>query len=501
MQHVDALSRCTNIMVIQTNSFEDNLVICQGKDTKLKEIRQLLENTENKLYEMRNGIVYKKTNENRLLFYVPIEMEEQVLYKYHNELGHVGRDKMIEAIMKNYWFPNLKQKCSTHISNCLKCISFSPKTGKTEGFLHNIPKGNKPFEIIHIDHYGPVDLARPKKHILVIVDAFTKFVRLYATKTTNTKEVIQSLNDYFRAYSRPKCIISDRGACFTSGDFDSFLKECNVKHIKIATGSPQANGQVERINRSLGPMISKLIEPDQGLHWDLVLEKVEYTLNNTQHRSIKQYPSIMLFGLQQKGQIMDELKEKIEEIGETIEERDLESIRNKGEASQKIAQAYNKEYVDKKRKRSGVFTKGDYVMVKNFDSTTGIAKKLIPKHKGPYVISKVLKNDRFLLEDVDGFQISRNPYRGVWSIQNIKHWQRKIKSLQNRKYNLRNSVQNRKYNLRNSVRNRMYNLRSNCKTKKTNKKKRKPKKCLRPFKSISTEKNKIRNRTLSFKKR
>jgi len=108
MQHVDALSRCTNIMVIQTHSFEDILVICQGKDTKLKEIRQLLENTENKLYKIRNGIVYKKTNENRLLFYVPIEMEEQVLYKYHNELGHVGRDKMIESIMKNYWFPNLK---------------------------------------------------------------------------------------------------------------------------------------------------------------------------------------------------------------------------------------------------------------------------------------------------------------------------------------------------------------------------------------------------------
>lgn len=95
-------------MVIQTHSFEDILVICQGKDTKLKEIRQLLENTENKLYKIRNGIVYKKTNENRLLFYVPIEMEEQVLYKYHNELGHVGRDKMIESIMKNYWFPNLK---------------------------------------------------------------------------------------------------------------------------------------------------------------------------------------------------------------------------------------------------------------------------------------------------------------------------------------------------------------------------------------------------------
>jgi len=32
MQHVDALSRNTNIMVVETNSFEDKLIICQAKD-------------------------------------------------------------------------------------------------------------------------------------------------------------------------------------------------------------------------------------------------------------------------------------------------------------------------------------------------------------------------------------------------------------------------------------------------------------------------------------
>jgi len=32
MQHVDALSRNTNILVIETNSFEDNLIISQAKD-------------------------------------------------------------------------------------------------------------------------------------------------------------------------------------------------------------------------------------------------------------------------------------------------------------------------------------------------------------------------------------------------------------------------------------------------------------------------------------
>lgn len=40
-----------------------------------------------------------------------------------------------------------------------------------------------------------------KKHVLVIVDAFTKHVKLYAIKSTMTRE-IGCLKDYFRIYSQ-----------------------------------------------------------------------------------------------------------------------------------------------------------------------------------------------------------------------------------------------------------------------------------------------------------
>jgi len=42
-------------------------------------------------------------------------------------------------------------------------------------------------------------------------------------------------------------------------------------------------------------------------------------------------------------------------------------------------------------------------MVKNFDSTAGVARKLILKNKEPYVIEKILKNYRYLIKDIDGF--------------------------------------------------------------------------------------------------
>lgn len=111
--------------------------------------------------------------------------------------------------------------------------------------------------------------------------------------------MILALKDYFRSYSRPKFIVSD--LCFTSEDFEKFIKEYNIKYIKIATGSPQANGQVQRINRIVGPMIAKLTDIENGLHWDAVIEDVQFSLNNTKQRSVAQSPSKMLFGIEQKG--------------------------------------------------------------------------------------------------------------------------------------------------------------------------------------------------------
>lgn len=113
------------------------------------------------------------------------------------------------------------------------------------------PKGNLPFEIIHIDHFGPADQASLKKYILLVVNAFSKFVRLFATKTTNAKETICYLQQFFQSYNKPKVVISDRGSAFTSIDFGNFLKEQDVQHIKIAVGPHSHPKPMVRPNASI----------------------------------------------------------------------------------------------------------------------------------------------------------------------------------------------------------------------------------------------------------
>lgn len=64
--------------------------------------------------------------------------------------------------------------------------------------------------------------------------------------------------------------------------------------------------------------------------------------------------------------------------------------------------------------------KGDYIMIKNVITTPGINKKLFAKYRGPYEVKKVLPNDRYVITDIDGLQLTRLPYKGVSSPVNMR---------------------------------------------------------------------------------
>lgn len=285
MQHVDALSRCNHILVIEGCTFNQALAIKQQTDPEISSISRELEQSEHPQFELRNGLVYRKNND-RLLFYVPTSMRNQVIRSCHDDMCHVGTNKTIELIKQIYWFPKLSDHVRTYISNCLKCIIFSPKNGKDEGLLNLIDKGDKPFQTIHVDHYGPLNQTFGRfRHILVVVDAFSKFLNLYPVRTVAAKESCLRLTQYFLHYSKPIKIISDRGSCFRSDVFKEFCERYDIKHIKTAVGMPSANGQVERYNRGLTVMLSKLMH-EHSKNWNEYLYQIQFAVNNTFNRSI-----------------------------------------------------------------------------------------------------------------------------------------------------------------------------------------------------------------------
>lgn len=430
MAHVDALSRAPIIGAIDYQDTDIKLKAMQMVDKDIITLKNKLEMGPDTSFEMRDGVIYRKMENGDLLFYVPQDMEQEIIRVQHEKAGHSGSNKTYGKIRDFYWFPKMKEKTERFIKSCIPCILYSQTTKRTETNLHSIPKIPLPFHTIHIDHFGPLPALKSKrKHLLVVIDSFTKYVRLYAVNSTSTKEVICALSKYFEYYSRPVRLVSDRGSCFTSAEFGSFLERLSITHIKTAVAAPQANGQVERVNRVIKGMLGKVTEPIEHSNWVAKIKDVEFAINNTSNRCTGESPSVLLFGINQRGQIVDPLTELLEEQGHNRGDRDLLAIRNRAEQNILKSQEYARKWYDEHSRGAKIYNVGDLVYIRNIDTTIGSNKKFVSKFKGPYIIDKCFPNDRYCVKDVEGCQLSQLPYDGVIEAKNIRLWKKVLDTI------------------------------------------------------------------------
>lgn len=84
---------------------------------------------------------------------------------------------------------------------------------------------------------------------------------------------------------------------------------------------------------------------------------------------------------------------------------------------------------DAHRRAGRSFKEGDQVLVRTkVVSNDGKGKKLLPKYTGPYVVTKVLDHDRYVVEDPKGSLRSKRKYSGVISLDKLKAYNVEVSS-------------------------------------------------------------------------
>lgn len=420
MIHMDCLSR--QVMLINNITIEDEVLYKQLADTKLKDLATELEFKENKYFVLIDGLVFRKYQK-RQLFVIPKNMVINIIRIHHDELGHVGIDKTIQGIVKNYWFAEMKIKVRQYIDNCVKCLSNSLASGKREGTMELVEITPVPFHTLHLDHFGPLEETSKKyKYILVVADAYTKFVWLFPCVSTTSEQVISHMNTLLNLFGTPEKIISDRGTAFSANSFAKFINENNIKHSMTAVASPWANGAVERVNRFLKSTLAKLI--DNPADWANQLGRAQYIINNTFHKSINTTPSRLLLGYDQRNSTDKELREFINKLVATDQniEQEREGLRDTAKLVNRAVQEYNKSKYDARHKKPNKYNEGDFVMIRVLQHKPGSNQKLAAKYKGPYQIKKVLRKNRFVVSDIPGYNLTQKPLNTILSADKIKPW-------------------------------------------------------------------------------
>ncbi|GFY34535.1 retrovirus-related Pol polyprotein from transposon 17.6 [Trichonephila clavipes] len=139
------------------------------------------------------------------------------------------------------------------------------------------------------------------------------FTWLYPVKTVSAESALEKLKQQQKTFGNPIRIISDRGSAFTSKLFNDYCDEENIQHLQIATGVPRGNGQVERIHRTLIPVLTKL-SLDDSTKWYKYVDRLQRILNSTISRSTKWTPLELLVGIKMRNKedilIKDLLLEK-----------------------------------------------------------------------------------------------------------------------------------------------------------------------------------------------
>ena len=250
-----------------------------------------------------------------------------------------------------------------------------------------------------------------------MIDGFTKFVWLYPTKTVTSKEVISKLEVQQKVFGNPEQIVSDRGSGFTSEEFKDYCEKQKIKHHKITTGLPRANGQIERLNRVIIAVLSKasLEEPDK---WYKYVDEVQQAINSTYQRSIATTPFELLTGVKMRSNKQQRITDLINQESIELFEEEREQIRDRAKTQLRKIQEENRKTYNLRRKPANLYQLGDIVAIKKTQVTPG--SKLKPNFIGPYRIKKVKPNNTYDVEKLHRY--TEGPTQTSTCAEFMKQW-------------------------------------------------------------------------------
>ncbi|GFX36115.1 transposon Tf2-6 polyprotein [Trichonephila clavipes] len=213
--------------------------------------------------------------------------------------------------------------------------------------------------------------------------------------TLHKQSALEKLKQQQKTFGNPIRIISDRGSAFTSKLFNDYCDEENIQHLQIETGVPRGNGQVERIQRTLIPVLTKL-SLDDSTKWYKYVDRLQRILNSTISRSTKWTPFKLLVGIKMRNKedilIKDLLLEEMAK--ELLEQREF--LRNDAKKNIETLQSENRKTYNRRRKKVSLYKEGDIVAIQRTQFGAGL--KLRPKFLGPYKVTKVNSKDRYEVE-------------------------------------------------------------------------------------------------------
>ena len=178
-----------------------------------------------------------------------------VLSRAHDQFGHWNHHTVVEILRKeNLWWPHMVEDAEEFVLTCLECFKFAPRL-PPDVLQRSLPSA--PFALVGLDFIDLPATPSGHRHILHLIDYFTRYSQTWATQTASSDDVIRCLTESFAHFPLPHVLYHDGGTHFTSGPTQAFLRDLGIHCVQAPVGHSQAAGMVERGNAVLQKVLRK----------------------------------------------------------------------------------------------------------------------------------------------------------------------------------------------------------------------------------------------------
>nr|CAH7717819.1 unnamed protein product [Callosobruchus chinensis] len=351
-------------------------------------------------YIVHDGLLFKRgdTLNPGFKLCVPTSQVQNLVMSVHVNEGHFGKAKVYNFLRQYLYWPRMQRHIRQIIASCDLCQK-TKCCATTQGPSHSvIPR--RPGELVCTDLIGPLPVSRGgTTYILVFVDAFTKYVKIYALKRATTKVILKRLlKDYVPEVQKPTCILSDNGTQFTSGLWVRTLKEYGIRAKFLSVYFPAGN-VTERYNKEIGRMLRAYCH-QQHTNWATILPFVESCMNKSINESTGYSATLLQFGTLGTHPLeeminfpsADHDKQSLEQIWVLAHDRLMSKYKRRAE---KHAQ----------RTHPVILNVGDKVLLRTHPQSSAldkVTKKFFLLYEGPYTVSKQAGPNSYELTDGQG---------------------------------------------------------------------------------------------------
>ncbi len=228
------------------------------------------------------------------LLVVPLELRKAALRHIHEkESAHLGQHKTILKAEEYFYWPNLKQDVRQYVKECITCQQFKSASGLQQPW-QELPPVNQPMERISIDITDMGSGALGHRHVLTVVDHFSRFVNFYPLTSRTAENIVKKLDMLVDCYGVPRVLLSDNAQEFCSETLKTWSRENGVRLIHSTPYHPQGNSISERMHRTMKAILTALCK-GQPSKWPQYIKQCQRIINGAVHETTGEQPYFLMF--------------------------------------------------------------------------------------------------------------------------------------------------------------------------------------------------------------